>query len=489
MAADVTLSMEMRNDTVIKSMRQVGAESEKLSRKAQQQSGKAKGYAPGMGILETSRLIEDAQYGMRGVLNNIPGLIMSFGGGMGLAGVVSIAAVAVSVLGKGFLELAMGADTTAKDMESLKKRTEEYEGAVKAAKDRQAEFLKSLKDTKEEARVQAAIQETIRRLGDPVGQSEIAADRERRTRAARDRLEALRVERDALMGVAGTTAVSDPMRDAEADAAAAAKVVADLQKRQAEIQRLIETGQQGATPEQMSQQMLDIETSIAAAKSKMDGFNQSAENSKNRAKELANSEWMLMFGPAFGTALLAGREADAETEKLRGQVQQALGRAEAKRMKDLEEQLGNLQKQADERKKTLDALLKEDVVNKDAIKTAAEKSQIAKDELSIKRQELEIQKEINQLKIGTTGMLGVPMIGDMMSMMNEVRMIRDEAALSQFKLNNLDPSNMLSSAGRAGLAANEFNTAISTSNYQRDSLKKLTDIARNTKSGKVPTYF
>jgi hypothetical protein len=68
-------------------------------------------------------------------------------------------------------------------------------------------------------------------------------------------------------------------------------------------------------------------------------------------------------------------------------------------------------------------------------------------------------------------------------------MIRDEAALSQFKLNNLDPSNMLSSAGRAGLAANEFNTAISTSNYQRDSLKKLTDIARNTKSGKVPTYF
>jgi uncharacterized protein (UPF0216 family) len=239
----------------------------------------------------------------------------------------------------------------------------------------------------------------------------------------------------------------------------------------------------------MSQQMLDIETSIAAAKSKMDGFNQSAENSKNRAKELANSEWMLMFGPAFGTALLAGREADAETEKLRGQVQQALGRAEAKRMKDLEEQLGNLQKQADERKKTLDALLKEDAANKDAIKAAAEKSQIAKDELSIKRQELEIQKEINQLKIGTTGMLGVPMIGDMMSMMNEVRMIRDEAALSQFKLNNLDPSNMLSSAGRAGLAANEFNTAISTSNYQRDSLKKLTDIARNTKSGKVPTYF
>jgi hypothetical protein len=459
MAADVTLSMEMRNDTVIKSMRQVGAESDKLNRKAQQ-SGRAAGYAPGMGVLEVSRIIEDAQYGMRGVLNNIPGLIMSFGGGMGLAGVVSIAAVAVSVLGKGLLELAMGADTTAEDMEALKKRTEEYESAVKAAKDRQAEFLKELKASRAEAKAQAAIQETIRRLGDPVSQAGNAADRESRMRAARDRLEALRAERDALMGFAGTTATTNPMQNAEEDAAAAAKLVADLQKRQAEIERLIESGGQGATPEQMAVQMTDLEVAIANAKMEMDRFNQSFQS------EVAKDN-RPMYREAFKT----------------------LANAEKRKMEDLQNQLEALQNQANERKKTLDRLKEEDAANKEALKDAWEKSEIAKQELETKRKELELQKEINQLKIGTTGMLGVPLIGDMMSMLNEVRMIRDEAALSQFKLNDLNPANMLSAAGRVGMAANEFNTAIATSNYQRESLNKLKEIARNTKNGKVATYF
>jgi predicted RNA polymerase sigma factor len=77
----------------------------------------------------------------------------------------------------------------------------------------------------------------------------------------------------------------------------------------------------------------------------------------------------------------------------------------------------------------------------------------------------------------------------MMSMLNEVRMIRDEAALSQFKLNDLNPANMLSAVGRVGGAANEFNAALATSNYQRDSLAQLKKIAQNTKNGKVPTYL
>lgn len=48
----------------------------------------------GAAVLEFSRAFEDAQYGIRGVLNNIPSLVSMLGGGMGLAGVLSIAAVA-----------------------------------------------------------------------------------------------------------------------------------------------------------------------------------------------------------------------------------------------------------------------------------------------------------------------------------------------------------------------------------------------------------
>ena len=52
----------------------------------------------GMAVLEFSRAFEDAQYGIRGVLNNIPGLIAMLGGGPGLAGVLSVAAVAGTAL-------------------------------------------------------------------------------------------------------------------------------------------------------------------------------------------------------------------------------------------------------------------------------------------------------------------------------------------------------------------------------------------------------
>src|SRR5579859_7498589 len=47
----------------------------------------------GRAALEASRGFEDLQYGIGGVLNNIPGLITSLGGGAGLAGILSAVAV------------------------------------------------------------------------------------------------------------------------------------------------------------------------------------------------------------------------------------------------------------------------------------------------------------------------------------------------------------------------------------------------------------
>jgi myosin heavy subunit len=51
-----------------------------------------------LGFLALSQAVEDAQYGLRGVLNNIPMMVMGFGGGPGLAGAISLAAVALSML-------------------------------------------------------------------------------------------------------------------------------------------------------------------------------------------------------------------------------------------------------------------------------------------------------------------------------------------------------------------------------------------------------
>ncbi len=52
----------------------------------------------GMAILEASRGLEDfAMAGMRGVMNNIPGLLQNLGVGMGLTGAISMVTVAAYV--------------------------------------------------------------------------------------------------------------------------------------------------------------------------------------------------------------------------------------------------------------------------------------------------------------------------------------------------------------------------------------------------------
>ena len=52
------------------------------------------GMAGSMGFLAFSQAVEDAQYGIRGVLNNIPQMVLGLGGGMGLVGAISLVSVA-----------------------------------------------------------------------------------------------------------------------------------------------------------------------------------------------------------------------------------------------------------------------------------------------------------------------------------------------------------------------------------------------------------
>lgn len=58
------------------------------------------GVDTGRAALEFSRAVEDAQYGVSGVLNNLPGLVTMLGGGAGLAGALSLAAVGATQLYK-----------------------------------------------------------------------------------------------------------------------------------------------------------------------------------------------------------------------------------------------------------------------------------------------------------------------------------------------------------------------------------------------------
>jgi len=64
--------------------------------------GAGGGMGVGMAALETSRAVEDLQYGLSGVVNNIPGIVMALGGGAGLTAAISLGAVAVNQLAKNF---------------------------------------------------------------------------------------------------------------------------------------------------------------------------------------------------------------------------------------------------------------------------------------------------------------------------------------------------------------------------------------------------
>ena len=82
----------------------------------------------GRALLEFSRAAEDAQYGVAGVVNNIPGLVSALGGASGLVGVISLVVIAAAQLYKHWDDLLglFGNGKTlseAKAMEELGKQT------------------------------------------------------------------------------------------------------------------------------------------------------------------------------------------------------------------------------------------------------------------------------------------------------------------------------------------------------------------------------
>ena len=52
----------------------------------------------GKGILQASYAIDDLQYGLSAVVNNIPQMVLGFGGSAGVAGALGVAAVAGNLL-------------------------------------------------------------------------------------------------------------------------------------------------------------------------------------------------------------------------------------------------------------------------------------------------------------------------------------------------------------------------------------------------------
>ncbi len=134
-----------------RAMRELEKATEDVGKASSQAAGK--GGVNGTGVLQLAYLIDDLQYGVRGVMNNIPILAQSLGLGAGLAGAAGIAAVAIGTLlekhpewfkwnEKIKLSLAELIDAIKAEEEAVKRQKEEVEKLGKTNSDRVEDLIK-----------------------------------------------------------------------------------------------------------------------------------------------------------------------------------------------------------------------------------------------------------------------------------------------------------------------------------------------------------
>ena len=152
----------------------------------------------GAKMLILGQFVDDVQYGLRGVVNNMPQVVQAFGGGLGLAGGVGIAAVAVSQLYDAYKAYDAIQQEVASNMgawrgalvdidrvlrEGPKKSTEDLTQALKDAQTELKNFGKTAREVEEDtyrANI-ASLEKRIETLGKNLPGMKEAAAPEKRT--------------------------------------------------------------------------------------------------------------------------------------------------------------------------------------------------------------------------------------------------------------------------------------------------------------------
>ena len=160
----------------------------------------------GLAIQEFARGAEDAQYGLRGIQNNIPGLVAALGGGPGLAGVISLVAVGGTLLWE---LMSKGAEKAKSPLDDYAKRMEDLDNILKEMNE---EALANVVDSGKSAfdKLQKGFeardfQARVAAGGDEL--EKIRIEGEARVAIARERFELLKIETD-LARASGEEAVS-----------------------------------------------------------------------------------------------------------------------------------------------------------------------------------------------------------------------------------------------------------------------------------------
>jgi len=131
----VESALERMGRTAVRSMPD-GMFGSKMSANNPFAKGQGQSDKRGMALLAASQAFEDAQYGIRGVLNNIPQMMMFAGASATMTSAVSVLAVSLSVVGPHLFTVSKALDAAA----ASGKRAEAFAAALKSVNDAMFDF-------------------------------------------------------------------------------------------------------------------------------------------------------------------------------------------------------------------------------------------------------------------------------------------------------------------------------------------------------------
>jgi hypothetical protein len=399
----------------------------------------------GMAILEASRGLEDfAMAGMRGVMNNIPGLLMNLGIGMGLTGVLSVLLVTV-------YSAVDAVDAYLTKLEELKQASLSGAGSTldidKALKDRAAE----IKSATEEAQ---KILEQIKGRAEFIGMKA----------GAKENIQAMIREVELLkelyaLSLAGASEAEK--RNAENKKAADDAIASYEKERQAMERR------------RLAIVKMQDEINKEQSKANQDPFAAAADYNREKARiEAAKLNELKAMQETVTVGGYGGAQSQQVTTRKYTDME-----AQALAIKFAEQEIERIK--AGEK-----ARIEQMAVEKEQakLKIAAIEAEIAKQEELLKQDKLRVDeaKSLANLQIRL--------------LEEKEKMAKlDDASRNKSKkpdwlqkqlegnLMPTDISSMVSEQGRRGMAANESQMALNSISFQKSALISLKNIDNNTR--------
>ena len=470
--SDVKVTISSQGaDSAIRDLGKIKNASDRVNASMRQGAG-SKQKNTGLAFLEFSRGVEDFQAaGLRGVLNNIPQMLMFAGAGPQVAGAISLIAVASAVAGPLLVKFALGLEKMAKagdradeirdrlasltdtifklDMSqstkdaeaNIRSQMDSLEDSISAPRE---QFQKLRKDIEETAESATAIQNLRSRLADINGNSEGAA-----MRASAN--EVLNLERE--------------ITKQKEIQAANAKAIADLNSAE---------GGAFLDAPQMSPDFMDFDD----YKSRVVALTTALDALEKKNEQLTNN---------VGKST---QELGFNLTSVLNQLQDALGGDDF----FTQRQLTALRNQSNERDavKELIQNTKQELATLEQKKSLQDQSVAAYDKAIAKiREERDALNESDEATRRKLNALEAQLV-----LQKQIAEATKKQADKEFedKMSKYfmdtapDASNFLSSRGAVGLGAREAQTSLSVISLQKQANKHLAEIARNTRNAGSSTY-